>query len=85
MSIILNSKEYSCLNCDKFQRADDTTPGIWHGAGECRALPPAQCCVDTVGTKEEPVFAQIVWAPRTWCAAWKRLIGAALPDPTPIV
>lgn len=70
---------YACWNCDKFQPFDPDTSRN----GECRGLPPAQCCAEVTGDKAEPLFARLILdASAKWCAAWKRRL-IKLPDPPP--
>lgn len=61
-----NSKNspMSCWTCKHFQPV--TTPEI-DGSGECRALPPLQCCSEE---RTEPIWAQLDYGPYYWCSAF---------------
>jgi len=64
-----NDKRFSCWICKHFQPM--VYQGEMDGSGECRALPPAACCVlGGESPKDEPVFPPIVYAGHTWCSAW---------------
>lgn len=68
MPVLDNSKRFSCWTCKHFQAGEDR-PGHLDGSGECRVLPPAECCTED---KTEPVFPEIGSALFTWCSAWMK-------------